>query len=175
MINILIQISEPAWIIKLSAEVNGKEKVKEIKGIYNDKMEIIDILMATLKSKENLFITVNDEEIKTLLEDILEDAILKEEDLNFDFSEIIDYKERTNPTLPSFLEKGMKEICVFETKEQNQIAVGAHFVKAYMYFSENPEKLKEINLLIDLKNKGLYEKDILIEDILQSIEETMIN
>jgi hypothetical protein len=173
MVNIYIQLKETAWIIKLSAEVKGKEKTKELKGIFQEKEEILTTLFSTLKTKENLFIITNDEEIQYLLEEL--DFSVKLEDLNFDFSEILDYKEKMDPTVPDFLEKGMKDVCIFDTKEQNQIAVGSHFVRAYMFFVNNPEKIKEIKLLKDLKNKGLYEKEILMEDILQSIEETMIN
>lgn len=173
MVNIFIQLKETAWIIKLSAEINGKEKIKELKGLFEDKQEILTTLFSTLKTTENLNIITNDEEIKFLFEEI--GLVATIEDLDYDFSEILEYKEQTNPTVPDFLEKGMKEICIFDTKEQNQVAVGSHFVRAYMFFVNNPEKIKEIPLLKDLKNKGFYAKDILMEDILQTIEETMIN
>lgn len=175
MVNVYIQLKEKAWIIKLSAEVKGKEKIKELKGIFEDKEEILTTLFATLKTTEDLNIVTNDDEIKFLIEEILEKIDVEINDLNFDFTEILEYKEKTNPTVPDFLEKSMKEICVFDSKEQNQVAVGSHFVRAYMFFSNNPEKIKEIKLLKDLKDKGLYEKNILMEDILQTIEETMIN
>ena len=48
-------------------------------------------------------------------------------------------------------------------------------VKAYLFFKDNQDKVTEIKLLTDLKNKGIYGKDILMEDIFEIIEETFIN
>ena len=172
MIEINIQTKDYAWIAKLSVKIKEKTHEKELKGIFENKEEIIETIFSTLKSKKDLVILTNDEELQILLEGQNESSELIE--TSFDFSEIMEHKEREDPTIPENLNKGFQEVCIYDTKEQNQIAVSAYFVKAYMFFNENPEKIKEITLLKDLKEKGIYSKEVLIEDIMQTIEETLL-
>jgi len=172
MIKIEIQTKKYAWIAKLSVEIKGEIHSKELKGTFEEKKEILEIIFSNLKTLKNLSFFTNDEDIKELLQkDNYNVEIITE---TFDFSEIINYKEFEDPSIPEELNKSFEEICIFDTKELNQIAVSTYFVKAYLFFKDNKDKIKEIKLLSDLKNKGIYDKDILIEDILQTIEETFL-
>ena len=173
MIEINIQTKEYAWIAVLSAKIKGKEHKKELKGIFEKEEEIKEIIFSNLKSIKNLMFYTNNEKIESILELSGFETKLNKT-ITFDFSEIIEYKEIEDPTLPDFLNKGVNDICIFETKEENQIATSTYFVKAYLYFKENEDKVKEIKLLKELKSKGIYDKEILMEDILQIIEETLL-
>lgn len=173
MIKINIQTKDYAWIAKLSVKIKEKTHEKELKGVFeNGEQEIKETIFSTLKSTKDLSFFTNNENLKSILEK--ENYKVESIEETFDFSDIIEYKEIEDPTLPDFLKKGFEEVCIYETKELNQIAVSTYFVKAYLFFKENPEKVKEIKLLQDLKNKGIYGKEVLIEDILQTIEETFL-
>jgi len=173
MIRIEVQTLDSAWIAKLYAEVKGKVHEKELKGMFKTEEEIKDIIFSNLKSIKNLTFTTNNIKLKEILE--IDNSTELKEDITFDFSEMIQYKELEDPNIPDFLNKSYIEIAIYESKEENDIAIGTFFVKAYMYFKENQDKVKEIRLLSDLKNKGIYSKDILMEDIFEIIEESFLN
>lgn len=173
MVNIYIQIKDYAWIAELNAIVKGVEHKKVLKGTFEKVSEIKDIILQTLKTNKDIEFYVNNMELESEL--VLSGwAVTWKDDLDFDFSEIIEYKEQNDPTIPEELNKRYQDICIYNEKELNDVAITTYFIRSYFFFKENPEKIKDIPLLNDLKSKGLYNKDILMEDILQTIEETFI-
>lgn len=166
-----------AWKLELKTLIKGKEYKKEAEGIINKKEELrdpIDTLISLLKKKNiEILLITNSKEIKKITDSLNLDIKIQtkiNKELLLDISEVEDTIIKTS--LPDILNIRLSEI-----KEENAFlkstVIHSIFLKAYLFFLEYPERIIEIPLFIDLKNKGLLPEDSIIEDIFSKIEETI--
>jgi hypothetical protein len=163
------------WSLNLKTNINNQEYKKNFQGIIENKEELfepIEVLKKALKKKVSLKIDTNRKFIINYLKEsnLNIEEISFNNKLDFDFSEMEKFIEDTD--LP-------KDILNTELKQENEFLKNVEatmvFLKAYMYFKENPEKVTDIPLFKKLQKENILPKDSILEDIFQIIEENLIH
>lgn len=178
MINAKIIVSQNNnflfWFAELSTIIKEKEYKKEFKDFSSSQeyLEPIEILFSAIKTKSEITIKTNDKNIEEILSNYKTEhslTTLFEENLTYDFSEMIQFQEEESPFIPEYLTK-IKE---YETDFEKRLALSVKLFQNYLFFIENPEKVHETILIKKYKKEKLIPEDVFIEDIFSIIEDTL--
>jgi hypothetical protein len=165
------------WKLILKTKVKGKDFQKEFEGIAESKEELsqpLEILESAIKIKtQTIEVITNYSYINKLLEKYNGELKIKsilDKEYKEDISEMENYAEKNLKDLPTYLKIRLSEIQ--EDNFEKNLKISMILFRAYLYFKENPEETIEIPLIADMKRENLIDKEILMEDLFISIEET---